>query len=68
MKMLASTAIGLVAFYPLAWFTMFILSPSIGRNDAHHHVITEMFTYVGIGGLLLGLMILLGNLFLGLFK
>ncbi|HFC92213.1 MAG TPA: hypothetical protein ENJ51_05305 [Leucothrix mucor] len=68
MKMLASTSIGLVAFYPLAWFTMFVLSPSIGRNAAHHHVITEMFTYIGVGGLLLGLMILLGNLFLGLFK
>ena len=68
MKTLASTAIGFVGLYPLAWFTMFILSPSIGRSAAHHHIITEALTYIGTGGLLIGLAILLGNLFLGLFK
>jgi len=68
MKTIASTAIGLVGLYPLAWFTMFILSPSMGRSAAHHHIITELFTYIGTGGLLIGIAILLGNLFLGLFE
>lgn len=68
MKTVASTAIGLVGLYPLAWFTMFILSPSIGRSAAHDHIITELFTYIGTGGLLFGLAILLGNLFWGLFE
>ena len=67
MKTVASTLIGLVALYPLAWFTMFLLSPSLGRSAAHHHIITESFTYIGTGGLLLGLFILMANLFLGLF-
>ncbi len=68
MKTVASTAIGLVGLYPLAWFTMFILSPTIGRSAAHHHIITETLTYVGTGSLLIGLAILFSNLFLGLFK
>ncbi len=68
MKTIASTAIGLVGLYPLAWFTMFILSPTIGRSAAHHHIITEILTYVGTGGLLVGLAILFSNLFLGLFQ
>jgi len=68
MKTVASTAIGLVGLYPLAWFTMFILAPSIGRSAAHHHIITEILTYIGTGGLLVGIAILLSNLFLGLFE
>ncbi len=68
MKTVASTAIGLVGLYPLAWFTMFILSPSLGRSAAHHHIITELLTYIGTGGLLVGLAILIGNLFFGLFE
>ena len=68
MKKIASTSIGLTGLYPLAWFTMFYLSPSMGRSAAHEHIITKLFTYIGTGGLLLGLFILLGNLFLGLFS
>ena len=67
MKKVASTLIGLVALYPLAWFTMFLLSPSLGRDAAHHHIITEALTYIGTGGLLLGLLILMANLFFGVF-
>lgn len=51
--------------YPLSWFNMFLLSPSIGRKAAHHHIITELLVYVGVGGLLLGIAILSVNLFLG---
>jgi hypothetical protein len=67
LKTVASFLVGLGGFYPLSWFTMFILSPSIGRSAAHHHIITEMFTYIGVGGLLLGIAILCANVFLGIF-
>jgi len=60
--------IGLGGLYPLSWLSMFFLAPSIGRGAAHDHIITESFTYVGVGGLLLGSFFLLGNLFFNLFK
>ena len=68
LKTISSVLVGLGGLYPLSWFTMFILAPSIGRSAAHHHVITETFTYVGIGGLLLGIAILSANLFLDMFQ
>lgn len=67
-KKTASILIGIGSLYPLAWFSMFFLAPSIGRGAAHDHFITEMFTYIGVGGLTAGLFILLANLFLGLFS
>ena len=67
MKTLSSALIGLSGFYPLSWFTMFVLAPSIGTQAAHHHFLTETFTYLGVGGLLLGTLLLAANLFLGLF-
>ncbi len=66
LKAIASVLISLVGLYPLAWFTMFWLSPSLGRSAAHEHIVTELLTYIGTGGLLLGLAILLGNMFFGL--
>ena len=68
LKTATSFFIGLSGFYPLSWFTMFMLAPSIGRDPAHHHFLTELFTYTGVGGLLLGMLLLAGNLFLGLFR
>ena len=68
MKNVCSILIGLGSFYPLAWLSMFFLAPSIGREPAHEHVLTILCTAVGVGGLLLGSCILLGNLYLGLFK
>jgi hypothetical protein len=68
MKTVVSTLISLVGLYPLAWFAMFLLSPSLGRDAAHHHIITELLTYIGTGGLLLGMAILFGNLLFGMFK
>jgi|GEM_PF-6528099 len=47
---------------------MFVVEPSIGTGAAHAHPVTELLTYVGVGGLLLGLVLLLANLFLGLFS
>lgn len=68
MKKISSTLIGLGMLYPLSWFTMFLLSPSLGRGAAHGHILTELFTYVGVAGLVAGFAILVGNLFLGLFS
>ena len=68
MKKVTSVLIGLTGLYPLAWFNMFYLAPSMGRSAAHEHILTELLTYIGTGGLLLGLFILLSNLFLGLFN
>ncbi|HLA74886.1 MAG TPA: hypothetical protein VJM76_03130 [Gammaproteobacteria bacterium] len=65
---IAAVFIGLGSLYPLSWWSMFVLAPSIGRDAAHSHPITELFSYTGVGGLLLGLGILLANLFMGLFR
>ena len=68
LKTASSILIGLGSFYPLSWFSMFLLSPSIGRSPAHEHILTQLFTYIGVGGLLLGSFFLVANLYLGLFK
>jgi hypothetical protein len=68
LKKVAAILVGLGGLYPLSWFTMFLLSPSLGRGAAHHHFITETFTYIGVGGLLLGIGILSANLFLDMFR
>jgi len=65
---ISSILIGLGVVYPLAWLSMFFLSPAIGRGAAHDHILTELLTYIGVGGLLTGSFFLLGNLFFGLFK
>lgn len=67
LKTVSSILVGLGGLYPLSWFTMFILAPSIGRSAAHHHIITESLTYISVGGLLLGIGILCANLFLNMF-
>ena len=66
LQSVAAVLVGLGGLYPLSWFTMFILAPSIGRGAAHHHIVTEMFTYIGVGSLLAGIAILCANLFLGM--
>jgi len=68
LKTASSIFIGLGGLYPLSWFSMFLLAPSIGRSAAHHHVVTEMLTYIGVGALLLGIAILCANLFLNMFQ
>lgn len=67
MKSASATLIGLGGLYPLSWFTMFLLAPSIGRAPAHHHLLTEIFTYTGVSGLVVGTLLLFANLYLGLF-
>jgi hypothetical protein len=68
LKSVTGVLIGLGAFYPLAWLSMFFLAPAIGRGAAHSHLVTELFTYLGVAGLLAGFVILTGNLFFGLFS
>ncbi|MEZ5853646.1 MAG: hypothetical protein R3D67_02470 [Hyphomicrobiaceae bacterium] len=63
MKSVSATLIGLGSLYPLAWFSMFLLSPSLGRSAAHSHIATEAFTYVSVAGLLAGMLLLLASLF-----
>jgi len=65
-KSVTSILIGFSSFYPLSWFVMFLLAPSIGRDPAHSHYLTEVFTYLGVGGLVTGMLLLVGNLFFGL--
>ena len=67
-RKLASILVGLSGLYPLSWFTMYLLAPSIGRGAAHAHLLTESFTFIGIGGLVAGFLMIVGNLFLGLFS
>lgn len=66
LKRSAALLIGLGGLYPLSWLTMFVYAPSLGTTAAHSYILTELFAYIGVGGLLLGLAILLANLFLGL--
>jgi len=68
MKAITAILIGLGSLYPFAWFTMFFLAPSIGRDPAHEHILTKMFTFVGVGGLLLGSVLLVATLFFGVFR
>jgi len=68
LKTVAAVLVGLGGLYPLSWFTMFLLAPSIGRGAAHHHVVTEMFIYIGVVSLLAGIAVLCANLFLGMFR
>lgn len=68
LQSVSSILLGLGSLYPLAWLSMFFLAPSIGRDPAHEHILTQLLTYVGVGGILLGSFFLLANVFLGLFK
>ena len=68
LKTVSSSLIGLSGFYPLSWFTIFLLAPAIGRDAAHAHFLTEAFTYIGVGGLLLGTFFLIANIFFGYFR
>ncbi|MFQ6006131.1 MAG: hypothetical protein ACE5OQ_11570 [Woeseia sp.] len=68
LKRVSATLIGLGCLYPLAWLSMFMLAPSIGREPAHDHVLTMLFTFAGVGSLVAGSLILVGNLYLGLFN
>ena len=64
-KQATAICMGLGGLYPMAWFSMFLLAPALGRKAAKHHWLVELLTYVSIGGFLLGMLSLLVGLFLG---
>ncbi|HFD13554.1 MAG TPA: hypothetical protein ENJ32_13965 [Crenotrichaceae bacterium] len=68
LKTVSSVLVGLGGLYPLSWFVMFLLAPSLGRNAAHHHILTEVLTYVGVGSLLSGIVLVCANLFFDRFQ
>jgi hypothetical protein len=68
LQRISSILIGLGSVYPLAWLSMFFLSPSIGRAAAHDHILTKLFTIVGVIGLCIGSLILVANLFFDFFR
>lgn len=68
MKTITSFLVGLGGLYPLSWFNMFMLAPEIGRGAAHANRVTELLTYIGVGGLLTGIILLCASLFLNLFN
>jgi len=61
-KKITSTLIGLSGFYALSWLSIFFLSPSMGREPAHSALLPEILVFIGVGGLLLGLCILIVHL------
>ncbi len=67
MKSLTATLIGLINLYPMAWLSMFLLSPSLGRSLAHEHILTELPTYVSLIGVLSGLSILILHIYFNMF-
>lgn len=68
LQKISSILIGLGGVYPLAWLSMFFLAPTIGRDPAHEHILTMLFTIVGVASLLLGCFFLVANLFFGAFR
>lgn len=64
-KAATSTLIGIGSFYSLAWLSMFLLAPSLGRGAAHDALVTGLITKVTVGSLLLGVAILFLHLLFG---
>lgn len=62
-KRIGSIAIGLGGLYPLSWLLIFALAPGIGTAAAHGQLWAEILAYIGTGGLLLGLVLLVHGLF-----
>ena len=61
-KRLAALSLGLGNLYPFAWFCMFLLAPSLGRDPAHEALATKFFAFAGSAGLLAGVGLILLHL------
>ena len=68
MKSLSSTLIGIGTLYPFSWYLMFLLAPTIGRDAAHSHILTESIVYVSTGAFLIGLFMIFSSLFFNIFN
>ena len=62
MKLVTATLIGIGSFYPLSWFSMFLLSPSLGRDGAHHAFLTQAITFISVASLCVGLVLVISGL------
>jgi len=62
-KQLTAALIGLSIFYPIAWYVMFFQAPLIGSRAAHAYWLVELCTYIGVGSLGLGLLLLILGIF-----
>ena len=58
MKKISSVLIGLSGFYPLSWLSIFMLAPSMGPDGAEEALLPQVLVFIGVGGLLGGLIIL----------
>ncbi len=67
MKSFSSTMIGIGTLYPFSWYLMYYLAPLIGRDAAHNHILTESIVYVSTGAFLIGLFMIITNIFLNMF-
>lgn len=68
LKTVTAILISLGGLYPLSWFCIFLLGPSIGRDPAYHAFITKLFSHVGVSCLMLGMTILFAHLVFGVAK
>lgn len=60
-KKVTAILISLGGTYSFSWFTMFLLSPSIGRSAAHDSFLTVFWVYLSVGSLLAGMVLLIAN-------
>ena len=67
-KSFSSTMIGIGTLYPFSWYLMFLLAPTIGRDAAHNHILTESIVYVSTGAFLIGLFMIFSSLFFNMFN
>ena len=67
-KRLSSTLIGVGTLYSFSWYLMFYLAPTIGRDAAHSHILTESIVYISTGAILIGLFMIFGSLFFNMFN
>lgn len=68
MKSFSATMIGIGTLYSFSWYTMFYLAPLIGRDAAHSHILTESIVYLSTGAFLIGLFMIISNVFFNLFS
>ncbi len=67
-KVFSSTMIGVGTLYSFSWYLMFYLAPTIGRDAAHSHILTESIVYISTGAFLIGLFMIFGSLFFDMFN
>lgn len=67
-KRLSSTLIGVGTLYSFSWYLMFYLAPTIGRDAAHSHILTESIVYISTGAFLIGLFMIFASIFFDMFN